>query len=75
MLPWVIIGGPMGILHVPVNVGVSLECTATPECSPDEIICNAATFKNYLGVENQAIIGEEMEKHIGKDQLAAFDTV
>lgn len=64
----------MGILHTPVNVGVVPECTDMLECSPDDIICNAATFKNYPDAENQAIIGGESEKHIEKDHLAAFDT-
>ena len=38
MFPWLVQGGLMGILHVPVNVGVFPEWTGTPECSPDEII-------------------------------------
>ena len=64
----------MGILHTPKNVGVFPECEGTPECSPDAIICNAATFKNYPGVENQAIACDEMKKHIDKEHLVAFNT-
>ena len=45
-----------------------------PECSPDEIICNATTFRNYPGVEDQAITGKEMGKHIEKGHVAAFST-
>ena len=33
-----------------------------------------ATFRNYPGVEDQAITGDEMKKHIDKDHLVAFDT-
>ena len=74
MFDWLTVGGPMGILHIPKNVGVFPECEGAPECSPDAIICNAATFKNYPGVENQAVTGEEMEKHIDKEHLVAFDS-
>ena len=58
----------------PVIVGVFPDCTDIPECSPDYIICNAATFRNYPGVEDQAVIGEKMGKHIEKDHVAAFST-
>ena len=30
--------------------------------------------KNYPGVENQAITGDEMKKHVDKDHLVAFNT-
>ena len=53
MFDWLTVGGPMGILHTPKNVGIFPEVKGTPECSPDAISCNAATFKNYPGVENQ----------------------
>ena len=32
-----------------------------------------ATFRNYPGVEDQAITSDEMEKHIEKGHLVAFD--
>ena len=63
----------MGILHTPKNVGIFPEVEGTPECSHDAISCNMATFRNYPGVEDQAITGEEMDKHIEKGHLVAFD--
>ena len=63
----------MGILHLPKNVGVFPDCDGAPECSPDAIICNVATFKNYPGVENQAITSDEMEEHIDKEHLVFFE--
>ena len=63
----------MGILHTPKNVGIFPVVEGTPECSPDAISCNMATFRNYPGVEDQAITGEEMAKHIEKGHLVAFD--
>ena len=63
----------MGILHTFKNVGIFPEVEGSPECSPDAINCNMATFRNYPGVEDQAITGEEMDKHIEKGHLVAFD--
>ena len=74
MLEWLTVGGPMGILRTPKNVGIFPEVEGTPECSPDAISCNAATFKKIPGVENQAITGDEMKKHVDKDHLVAFNT-
>ena len=54
--------------------GIFPEVEGSPECSPDAINCNMATFRNYPGVEDQTITGEEMEKHIDKEHLVAFDT-
>jgi len=73
MFNWLTVGGPMGILHTPKNVGIFPEVEGTPECSPDATSCNMATFWNYPGVEDQAITGEEMDKHIEKGHLVAFD--
>ena len=74
MFTWLRQGGPMGILHTPVNVGVFPDCTDRRECGPDEILCNASTFRNYPGVEDQAVTEEEMAKHIEEDHVAAFNT-
>ena len=67
MFEWLTVGGPMGIIHTPKNVGIFPEVEGTPECSPDAISCNMATFRNYPGVEDQAITGDEMKKHIDKE--------
>ena len=74
MFDWLTVGGPMGILHTPENVGISPEVEGAPECSSDAISCNAATFKTYPGVKNQAITGDEMKKHVDKDHLVVFNT-
>ena len=73
MFEWLTVGGPMGIMHTPKNVGIFPVVEGTPECSHDAICCNMATFRNYPGVEDQAITGEEMGKHIEKGHLVAFD--
>ena len=64
----------MGILHSPLNVGALPDCIDLAECGPDEIVCNAAPFKNDPGVEDQKITGDEMAKHIEKEHVVAFDT-
>ena len=66
MFTWLTQGGPKGISHKPVNVGVFPDCTDTPD---------PATFSNYPGVEEQPVTEEEMTKHIDKEHVVAFNIV
>ena len=74
MFTWLTQAGPMGILHNPVIGGVFPDSSDTPECKPDEITCDPATFTNYPGVEEQPVTEDEMTKHIDKEHVVAFST-
>ena len=71
---WLLYGAPAGILHQPIDERIFPDAAAPSEISPEELVYDEMTFRNYAGVEEQPTTEEEMQAQIDKYHLKEFDT-
>lgn len=72
---WLPEGGPAGILHAPVGLGIFPDCPGPLGNNPADLQCDTDMFRNYPGVEEQAVIEEELQSLVDAKRLAGFDSL
>ena len=50
------------------------ECSQPADVHPQDSHCDQQQFKNYLGVDEQAISDSELQAHLEKGHVVVFDT-
>ena len=71
---WLRDGAPTGIKQDLIDPGIFPACNRPAEVQPENLECNSRQFKNYPGVEENAITDEELAAHLEKGHIAAFDS-
>ena len=71
---WLSDGAPAGFLRALHDPCIFPDCEAGSLHRPKKLHCDEHVFRNYSGVEEERTIEEEMQNHLDKGQLAAFDT-
>ena len=70
---WLKGGAPAGIT-MPINdPGILLACIRPADAQPEDLRCDERRFNNYPGVEYQDVTDNELESHLKKSHLAAFN--
>ena len=60
---------------MPINdPGISPTCIRPADAQPDDLQCDDRRFKHYTGVEEQDATDKELDSHLKKGRLAAFDS-
>ena len=71
---WLRDGAPTGITAQFVDPGIFPTCSRPADVQPQDIHCDEQQFRNYPGVEENAITDAELSAHLEKGHIAAFDS-
>ena len=71
---WLIEGGPAGIQFHILDPSIFPVCEKPADAEPLDMHRDSQHFRNYPGVEEQEITAQELQQHLDKGHIAAFDT-
>ena len=71
---WLRDGAPTGITSQLIDPGIFPQCSRPADVQPEDLRCDKQQFRNYPGVEEQAITDAELSSHLEKGHIVAFDT-
>ena len=63
---WLRDGAPTGITSQLIDPGIFPQCSRPADVQPEDLRCDEQQFRNYPGVEEQAITDAELSSHLEK---------